>query len=356
MRRTVHCLLFLTSLLLACEPESGPPSDETLQASTAARPPAIEVQTAPAKEGSIQLTRTLSAKLEAARQVPIAAQASGTIQELPAQEGTTVAKSGLIARLDDTALQLQLDEAHLAQDRALVEKQDLLIANGGDAEVDTSVSPKRLDLILTLSGYREAQQRIKQINYELQKTKIRAGLIADLDVQRYQQISSGTELCRLIDPGSFEAVFQLLEKEALQLQKGQRVEVIPQAGNKRIRTARVSSINPLVSKEGLVRVHARLRGNNRDLFEGMNLQVRIQQAIPDQIIVPAEAIVLRSGRPVVFVHDPESGRAKWNYVTIAHRNETQVALSEGIKPGDAVIVEGNLTLSHDAEVQEMKSQ
>jgi hypothetical protein len=43
-------------------------------------------------------------------------------------------------------------------------------------------------------------------------------------------------------------------------------------------------------------------------------------------------------------------------VTIAHENDTEIALSEGIKAGDVVIVEGNLNLGHDARVKWKKKE
>jgi len=40
-----------------------------------------------------------------------------------------------------------------------------------------------------------------------------------------------------------------------------------------------------------------------------------------------------------------------NYVTVAHENDEQIAVSEGLEPGALVIYEGNLNLEHDAQVR-----
>jgi membrane fusion protein (multidrug efflux system) len=82
----------------------------------------------------------------------------------------------------------------------------------------------------------------------------------------------------------------------------------------------------------------------------MNVRVILEQRIPDQVIIPRSALVLRSGREVVFTYEPNEQLAKWKYVTIAYENEDQLAVSEGIEAGDLVIYEGNLNLAHDAEV------
>jgi len=79
--------------------------------------------------------------------------------------------------------------------------------------------------------------------------------------------------------------------------------------------------------------------------------VVLEQAVPGLIVVPKSALVLRSGRPVVFTYAPEEGLPKWNYVTVAHENDEQIAVSEGLEPGMLVIFEGNLNLEHDAQVR-----
>jgi membrane fusion protein, multidrug efflux system len=72
------------------------------------------------------------------------------------------------------------------------------------------------------------------------------------------------------------------------------------------------------------------------------------------LVVPKEAVVERSGRKVVFCYEAESdtlGLAKWHYVTVLHENQQQLAIGEGLKAGEKVIVEGNMNLGHDARIR-----
>ena len=86
----------------------------------------------------------------------------------------------------------------------------------------------------------------------------------------------------------------------------------------------------------------------------MNARIIIEKTLLNQLVVPKSAVVERSGRKVVFAY--ENGLAKWNYVSIAHENETSVVISEGLKAGAFVIIEGNLNLGHDAKVEIKKQQ
>jgi RND family efflux transporter MFP subunit len=140
----------------------------------------------------------------------------------------------------------------------------------------------------------------------------------------------------------------ILESELSVVTLGQVAKVKSLAYADRNYIGKVSEINPMVNEQGLVLIKVRIQNPDQYLLEGMNAQVIIEKKLQNQIIVPKEAVVERSGKKVVFVY--ENGFAKWNYVTIAHENSQEVAISEGIKAGQKVIVEGNLNLGHDAKV------
>ena len=42
----------------------------------------------------------------------------------------------------------------------------------------------------------------------------------------------------------------------------------------------------------------------------------------------------------------QKGKAMWRYVTSGYENSTEVSVEEGISPGDTVIYDNNLGLSH----------
>jgi HlyD family secretion protein len=78
-------------------------------------------------------------------------------------------------------------------------------------------------------------------------------------------------------------------------------------------------------------------------------------------LVPARAVIERDGRPLVFV--VKNGRAQWTYITPGRSNGTDTEVlpdsASGqipVNPGDEVIVEGHLTLTHDAPVKVVKRE
>lgn len=292
--------------------------------------------------------------LSASQTINIQAKSSGTIRQLLVQEGSSIKESQPIAKLEDDPLQFKLQQLQNELEEATLKKNELLIQYGGEAEIDTSVPALFLKSIHIKSGYNTTLQSIKQAQYEIDQASIAApfsGVISDVQVKQYQQVNAGEVICTLINPYSFEAEFLLMESEILKIKIGQSVEISPIALPEMKIQSAIVRINPLVNEQGLVKVYAKLKGKAQlRLFEGMNVQVLVENKIPDQMVVPKEALVLRSGREVIFIYDENEKRAKWSYVKVAYENNTHLAISEGVKPGDKIIIAGNNNLAHDAQV------
>ena len=130
--------------------------------------------------------------------------------------------------------------------------------------------------------------------------------------------------------------------------------VLPYAGGSSFEGS-VSEINPLVDANGMVKVKADVNGEGK-LFSGMNVRVSVRRNLGEQLVIPKTAVVLRSGKQVVFTL--KEGKAMWNYVNTGLENATEYIVSDksrkgvedGLLEGDTVIVTGNLNLAHEAEV------
>ena len=101
---------------------------------------------------------------------------------------------------------------------------------------------------------------------------------------------------------------------------------------------------------------------NGVLRPGMYADVRLEATrLANRTIVPASAVIERDGRPLVFV--VKGGRAQWVYIFPGRTNgfETEVLADSSsgqipVAAGDTVLVEGHLTLTHDAPVRLVAKQ
>jgi membrane fusion protein (multidrug efflux system) len=144
-------------------------------------------------------------------------------------------------------------------------------------------------------------------------------------------------------------VCDVLEVDALRLKPGIQAEVNV-AGEESSYSGRVAELNPRVDeKTGMVNVTILIAQNNASLLPGMHVQVVLRLPYEQHLIVPKEAVVIRSGRAVVFT--AEDGLAKWNYVNTGRENGREVEILDGLTEGKAVIVTNNLQLAHDAKIK-----
>ena len=127
------------------------------------------------------------------------------------------------------------------------------------------------------------------------------------------------------------------------------MEVTPFALNDTKAEGRITEINPLVDENGMVQVKAAVTDKGK-LFEGMNVRVSIHRSLGKQLVVPKEAVVLRSGKQVVFVLDSTKTKAYWTYVHTSLENADSYTIADGLKEDDIVITSGNINLAHEAPV------
>ena len=76
----------------------------------------------------------------------------------------------------------------------------------------------------------------------------------------------------------------------------------------------------------MVQVKAAVNDKGK-LFEGMNVRVSVQRSLGKQLVVPKTAVVLRSGKQVVFTL--VDGHAYWNYVRTGLENADKLYPLEG---------------------------
>ena len=149
----------------------------------------------------------------------------------------------------------------------------------------------------------------------------------------------------------------MLEHDLPLIRVGGEAMVTTAAAPDRPVRGRIAAVLPLVdstTRAGTALI--RVQGNTL-LRPGMYADVRLEATrLTDRIIVPERAVIQRDGRPLVFV--VRDGRAQWTYIQPGRSNgfETEVLPDSStgqipLSPGDMVLVEGHLTLTHDAPVR-----
>ncbi len=310
------------------------------------------VDTAIAHKGHFAMEIISNGKLAPTKQAEIRFQISEKIQQITVRNGQHVRKGDTLARLNSKLQRLKLQQAENRLTRAIHERNDLLIAYKNRA-LDSSKINKEVRTFFDLkSGYSDALVELELVRITLKSTIITApinGIIANLDIKPHNYSQPGKVFCSVVGSSKFIAVFSVLENEATKLRFGQSVHIQTFAEDTLKYKGNVSAINPIVDETGKIEVRAEIENKFGSLISGMNIKVIVNNYISNQVFFPREAIVIRSGKDVVFKYS--NGRAMWENVKVLHENSKHCAVSGKISSGDTIIVSGNLNLDHNAKVK-----
>lgn len=295
-------------------------------------------------------------KVVAQRSAEMRFSSSEQIAHVWVRNGDKVRKGEKLAQLDLFALERSLAQAKDNFEQSKLDLQDVLIGRGYSLDAQASAPVDEVELAKVKSGYNKAL-----IAYELAENNFRkatlvapfGGVIANLKAKE-NNISNGDVFCMVIDDKNPEVEFSVLEGELSLVKRGYPVYVQPfVSSTSEALIGTVSEINPIVENNGMVKVKAQVK-NNGTLLQGMNVNILLRQPMEQALVIPKTAVVMRSGKPVVFTR--VNGKAQWNYVQITAENSDSCVVAprskeyEGLSVGDSVIVSGNLNLAHETKL------
>ncbi len=342
-------------LLAACSgknsasPEAAKASDSlSLQAAKQA----TEVQLMSLQRVDFEHELLSNGKIRARNFADLRFRSEELIAEVWVKNGDKVRKGQPIASLDLFALKntLAQRENNLAQ--AELAMTDILVAQGYDPKDRARIPAELLSLASIKSGYKQQQALYEEAEHRLQQATLRApfdGLVANLEQRKQNLADLSKPFCRIIGREGMELDFQVMESELPLLHLGDRVLVLPFGNESAAKSGRLSEINPLVDEKGLVQVKAQVDAA-AELYDGMNARVLVKRSLPNQFVVPKSAVLLRSGRRVLF--SLQDGKAYWHYVDVLFENLRSYCVEgDELKEGMQVIVSGNEDLAHHSPVK-----
>jgi len=296
-------------------------------------------------------------KLVALRKTDLQFRVGEQLEKLSFKNGDHVKAGQVIAGLMPFTFSQQLGNAEIQLKRNRLDMQNLLIGQGYTT-LDTATIPRKIyEVAYVKSGYAEAYQSMKSAKFNLESAQLVApfgGVLANIEKKLYDRIDAGTIFCTLIDDSEFEVKFRVVEGEIGDIRLYDEVQLIPFSSRKNCR-GRISEINPVIDENGMILVKAQVK-NPGGLIDGMNIKVIVEKNIPDQLVVPKSAVLLRDNQEVLFKYTKD-GVAFWTYVRTLAENTTSYSVipnpekGAALEPGDTIIISGNLNLAHESRVE-----
>ena len=280
---------------------------------------------------------TLSGTLLAGEEVELRAETTGKLVEFHIEEGRTVRKGQLLARVNDSEIRARAgklqSDLKLAQDD-LARKQRLM-------EID-ALSQQELDMATNRVDGIKADIKLAQA--QIEKAEVRApfdGRIGLRNVSPGSFIGSTTILATLIQDNPLRLEFSVPERYVYGVYNGKEV-TFTLGQNPTVYNATIYASESVIDQQTRsLRVRARCSNPKGELIPGAFARVSFNiNGTPNAMLIPPHALVpVLGGQNVVVIRN---SRVNFLPVEVGARTATAVEVVSGIQPGDSILLSGLL--------------
>lgn len=323
--------------------------------------PVITVAAKPAATARWETEGSAIGTLRAVNGVAIAPQVAGRIIALTFESGEEVRADATLVQLDDAVEQAQLRETQALLRLAEVElgrAQELFRrGNFPKAGLDRAEAERS-----------QIQAQTERIKAQIDQKKIRAPFAGRLGIRRVdlgQYLPAGTEIVTLQSLDPIYVDFSLPEQELPRLAVGQALSVTVDGFPGQQYAGRITSIDSRVNQDTRnVLVRGTMPNGSRQLVPGMYADIRISFGIfTEDVVVPQTAVTFSLYGESVYVAAREDAagnqaadseaiyKVERRFVRSGTRRGAEIALTDGIKPGEIVVTAGQIKLQNGSRVR-----
>jgi len=331
------------------------------------RPPApVSVVAAVAQDVPIYLDEI--GRSVAREVVSVQPQVSGRITKIHFADGADVKTGDALITIDQRPYQAQLDaaEANLAQAKAALDLAKIQFARVESVVDKRAISRQDYDARKNAVEVAEAQVKQNQAAVETARLNLEYCTIRSpidgragqrlVDLGNVVTANSGSLLIiQRLDP--IYADFTVTENNLTAVQRNMargtlRVEVrLPDEPDKP-RDGKLTFLdNSVQDATGTVKLRATIPNGDRRFWPGRFVKVRlVLSTLPGAILIPAAASQTSAKGPFVYVVKEDS-TAELRPVTLGQRQGDLVVIDQGLKPGERVVMNGQLGVTPGGKVR-----
>jgi membrane fusion protein (multidrug efflux system) len=287
----------------------------------------------------------------------ISAQVAGIVKAIHFRSGDKVEQGALLLELEDAddvarlhALEATTSLAQLTYDRdsALLKSQAV-----SQQTVDTDLANLKNDKA-------QVAQQQALIGYKSIRAPF-SGRLGIREVDLGQYIAPGTPIVTLQELGSIFVDFYLPQQDLAKIRAGERVSAKVDTYPDRTFNGKILAINPQVNTASRnVQVRATFENADEKLLPGMFATVDIDVGAPkDYVTLPKTAIYYNAYGDIAYLvedhgKDQEGHERKVAHQVFVKTGQTrgdQVAVLDGVRPGDVVVTAGQNKLHNGSRVE-----
>ena len=343
------CAIALIPVLLSLAGGCGRGGENDTPA-TNTTPPPIQIggeNVVTVKRDIIVRGPIVSGELRAAQEATIRAELGGSVLQVSVEEGQTVRRGAVIARIEAATLDdarrsaesgVRAAENQLAVARREAERTQQLVSAGALAARDLEIA--RNNVSAAEAQLADAQSRLVSAQKQLGDTIVRApinGVVSDRTVNLGDVVTAGTPLFTVIDPSSMRLEASVPSEELGQLRVGAAV-MFTVRGYEQPFEGRIERISPAadpVTRQ--VPIFVTVPNTGGRLVAGLYAEGRVVSASAEGLVVDANAVNEAGETPwVLRVRDGHTERVEVE-VGVRDARTERVQLTTGVRDGDVLL-------------------
>jgi multidrug efflux system membrane fusion protein len=324
----------------------------------------------PATTGSVDVVMNGLGTATPLRTVTVRSRVDGELMRVLFEEGQLVKQGQVLAEIDPRSYQVQLNQAEgqLARDQALLENARLDVERYKTLFAQDSIAKQQVDTQVSLVRQYEAaiqmdRSQVDNARLQLSYTKITAPLAGRVGLR---MVDAGN-VVRAGDANGLAVITQLqpvavlftVPQDAMpaimkRMQSDEKIPVEAWDREQRAKLAQgalASADNQVDPATGTVKLKAQFANDDRALFPNQFVNVRMKlDTLSGVIVIPSAAVQRGAQGLFVFVVGPEKTVAQ-RVVKLGPTEGNRVAVTDGLREGDLVVVDGMDRLRPGAQVE-----
>ena len=283
------------------------------------------------------------ANLKTRKNVLILPEFQGTLEQIFVSEGQKVKKGQLLAEINDSGLKEQVDQliiqANFAKEN--FERTERLWNNNIGSEIQ---------YLKSKTDFESSQKMVEQMKDRLSKTKIYAPFEGEIDEiisnQGSNLIPGVSQILRLVNLDKIYAEASVSEKYIAYIDKGTNAIVqVPLLGRE-IVSEIVQTGNFINPSNRTFRVEVPIENIDNKIKQNLDAKIKINiYSKQDAVVIPLRIVREdASGKNFVYVMSEDIKKGVYitskTFISLGNKNSTEVEVIDGLKIGDALVLEG----------------
>ncbi len=299
-------------------------------------------------------------------------QVAGKLKEITLKVGQNVKKGDVIAELDPTTLELNVENARAALDLSVataanaadeLKRQEQLLAKGAVTKV--TVDDARTEVLTTAATVTQSEKSLASAEKDLTKTVLRApydGIINTLEVDSFGTVSAATLIATIYSTDAFEVSFSVNFDVVNLLAVGKNAKVRLADNPSVVLDAVISELGSRADTVSSFPVVVTVTQDDATIKAGMAVEVSLEFAVEQGqgYTLPLSAAIKtgqlehrdvdykqddkykgRDPSPLkLYVYDPETSTVNARVVMINGISENSLLVVEGLDVGERVAIAG----------------